>query len=404
MQSQPDAREDVYFVLTSLAHVTVTVAFGMLLNLPRFAYPGPLVIAFAVTSKSFALFAGENERFFTHLRWAAVPLAVASVAILAFLPPLFWILGGVVMLLYWNYPRSLRAREKSPFDVLFHGGRYSILFWMGYSGQVDLGAIVGASLVFLFGVAGELLVGLRSTANWKTTASRLGIQRTARLVNVLAFVLIVLGSLVFSTVIDFPLIVGGYGIPVPLLIGVCIALFITRPVSRHKNHVAPLSVRKREVLVLAVVGLIILGIPLGARVNLSQTTPVLNYRVNVVMQTIATGPHPWDVQWIVFDYRNSENYYYILLHTNGYLELSRYVNGTAETDLAYVQTGLSPFASNDYQITVDNATVQVSIDGHQYISLALAETGSEVLVSQSSPKTNYWFLYVSSFSVTPISS
>lgn len=404
LQSKPDAREDVYFVLTSLAHVAVTVVFGMFLNLPRFEYPGPLIILFAVASKSFALFAGENERFFAHVRWAAIPLAVVSLVILAFLPPLDWLLGGVVMLLYWNYPRALRAREKSPLDVLFHGGRYSILFWMGYSGQVAPVALIGASLVFLFGVSGELLVGLRTRTNWKTTASRLGTARTVRLVNVAAFLLIVLGSLIFSSVIDFPLMVGGFGIPVPLLVGICVAAFIVRPVSHRKSTAAPLSVRRREVLVLALVGLVILGLPLGARVDISQNTPGANYRVNVTMQLIATGPHTWDGQWIVFDYQNPENYYYVLLHTNGNLELSRYVNGTTQSDLAYVQTGLSPFASQDYQITVDGGTVQVSIDGHQYINSPVQDSGGAVLVSQFSPKTNYWVVYVSSFSVTSVSS
>src|SRR5579863_1170052 len=110
LQNKPDAREDVYFVLTSLAHVVATVLFGMLLNLRQF--PGFLIVAFALSSKCFALFAGANERFFVRLRWAAVPLAAISFAILAFQPPEYWVLGGAVMLLYLNYPLLLKAREK----------------------------------------------------------------------------------------------------------------------------------------------------------------------------------------------------------------------------------------------------------------------------------------------------
>lgn len=402
MQSQPDVREDVYFVFTSLAHVVVAVLFGMLINLSQF--PGLLIIAFAITSKTFALFAGENERFFTHVRWAAPPLALVSVVILAFLPPLYWVLGGAVLLLYWNYPRALRARERSPLDILFHGTRYAILFWLGYAGRVDAIALAGASIVFLFGVSGELLVGLRSTAKWRTTASRLGILNTVRVVNVLAFMLILLGSLVFAEEVNFPLEVGGFGIPVPFLIGLVMAVFIVQPVSRHRSWSAPLSVRRREVLVLLVLGLFLVGVPLGTRVNLVRTAPDTNYQVNVDMRTIVTGPQSWDGQWIIFDYQNSSNYYYVLLHTDGNLEVSRFVDGTAETHLAYLQTGLSPFNSNDYEISVSDGTAQVSIDGHLYASIALQQEGGSVRISQTFPRPNFWVVYVSDFSISPVGS
>lgn len=400
MQNQPDGREDVYFVLTSLAHVVATILFGELLNLPQF--PGLLVIAFAVSSKSFALFAGENERFFKHLRWAALPLGALSLGILIFLPPVDAILGVAIMLLYISYPRLLKARERSPLDILFHGSRYALLFWLGYGGGVTAASAAGASVVFLFGVAGELLVGLRSNGKWKTTASIIGVTNTVRLVYVLAFALILLASFLVSQVIDFPLEVGHVGIPFPLLMGVVIAIFITRPVSRGRSWSAPLSVRRREVLVIAVVILLFVGVPLVTRVDLSATASAPNYTATVAMQTYVDGPHSWDGQWIIFNYQGPGNYYYILLHTDGNLEVSRYVNGTNQQHLAYVQTGLSPFDRHVYQITVDDGRLQVAIDGDQYISLPIGAQGGQVTVSQSFPRQNFWVVSVTEFKVSAI--
>ena len=148
MQHKPDAREDVYFVLTSFAHVIITVLFGFLLNPVHF--PTVLVITFAISSKAFALFAGENDRFFVHLRWASVPLAALSLVILPFLPPIDAVIGAVVMVLYLNYPHLVKAREKSPLDVIFHGLRYALLFWLGYNGPLTLAGATGVLVVFLF--------------------------------------------------------------------------------------------------------------------------------------------------------------------------------------------------------------------------------------------------------------
>jgi hypothetical protein len=401
LQNKPDAREDVYFVATSLAHVVATVLFGELLNVPK--SPGLLIIAFAVSSKSFALFAGENDRFFAHLRWGAVPLAALSLIILVFLPPVDMVLGLAVMLLYVNYTRLLKAREKSPFDILFHGSRYAILFWLGYGGALNAISLAALSVVFLFGVAGELLVGLRSNDKWKTTASLIGITRTVRLVNILTFALILLGSFIVSQAVDFPLELGRVGIPIPLLMGLVIAIFITGPVSRSRSWSAPLSVRRREVLVLAVVVLLLVSVPLLTRVNLSQTAPAPNYTVTVAMQTFVTGQHPWEDQWIIFNYQNPKNYYYTLLHTDGILELSRDVNGTS-TNVADVQTGLSPFNRNVFQITVNDGVVQISVDGHEYISAPIQQQGGEVMVSQTFPRPIFWVVSVTEFKVSAVSS
>ena len=147
------------------------------------------------------------------------------------------LLGAVVMVLYLMYPRILKARERSPFDVLFHGSRYTIIFWLGYAGPVAAVSVSAAVIVFLFGVSGELLVGLRNAGRWgRTTASRLGVPNTVMIVSILSFVLILLASILFSQIVDFPLLVGSVAIPVPLIVGVIMAVFLTRPVNTGRSR------------------------------------------------------------------------------------------------------------------------------------------------------------------------
>jgi hypothetical protein len=401
LQHRPDAGEDVYFVLTSFAHVVLAVLFGVLLNLSQF--PALLVLSFALSSKAFALFAGENERFFVHVRWAAIPLAALSLAILLFLPPMDMILGVAVMLLYINYPHLIKARESSPLDILFHGLRYGLLFWLGYVGPATLASVTALAVIFLFGVSGELLVGLRGQGAWRTTASRLGAASTVRIVNTLTFALVLLGSLLFSQEVNFPLVLAGREVPIPLLVGVLLAVFIMRPISLPRSRRAPLSVRRREVVAIALVGLVLVSTPLLTGVELERTLPQPNYTVTVGMQTFVTGPNPWDGEWLVFNYQNSKNFYYLVMHTDGTLELARYVNGTKEPALEEAQTGLSPFSLNHYQITVLDGELTVSVDGRQYMSVQIENPGGDFIISQTSPDPNLWVVRVTELQVTAAS-
>jgi hypothetical protein len=357
-------------------------------------------VAFAVCSKIFALVIGENKRLFAHSRWAALPLAVLSLLTLLLLSPPEAVMGVIVMLLYLSYPQLIRAREKSPLDVLFHGTRYAFLFWMGYYGGLSLLGITAVSMVFLFGVAGELLVGLKSDPEWRTTASRLGTQATVRIVNLLIPALIVLGSFLFSLEVNFPLLVGAVAVPVPLLFGIAVAAFVTLPISLGKSHHAPISVRKRELIALLICMMVVVGVPLGTRVDLSQSTPQPNYTVNVGMQTFVTGPHVWDGQWIIFNYSNKQNFYYILLYTNGTLELGGYVNGTHEGHLQRTSTNYSPFRWHDYQISVVNGEASISIDGSQVMRAPIQNPVGEAMVTQTFPGTNIWVVTVSQFQVS----
>ena len=100
------------------------------------------------------------------------------------------------------------------------------------------------------------------------------------------------------------------------------SLFITQPVSIGKSHHAPISVRKREIVAILLCAVLV-STPRSDEGRPQQTAPQPNYTVTVGMQTIVTGPNSWDGQWIIFNYPNPRNFYYILLHTDGTLELAR---------------------------------------------------------------------------------
>ena len=95
---------------------------------------------------------------------------------------------------------------------------------------------------------------------------------------------------------------------------------------------------------------IFVAIPLSTRVNLTGTAQGPDYTVKVGMQTIVTGPRTSDGQWITFNYGGPNDYYYLLLHTDGVLELSRDANGTFYKHLDDVQTDPpSPFNWHEYR-------------------------------------------------------
>jgi hypothetical protein len=122
--------------------------------------------------------------------------------------------------------------------------------------------------------------------------------------------------------------------------------------------------------------------------------------VNVGMRTFVSGPHTWDGQWIIFNYSNKGNFYYILLHTNGTLELGRYVHGSQQPNLQDVGTGYTPFQWHEYEIQVVNGEATISIDGNQVMKVPIQNPGGEALITQTFPSTNIWVVSVTQFQVS----
>lgn len=392
--------EDIVFISTSFVHVLLTVLLAQLvsgaasLNLP--------VVAFALASKAFALAVGERERVLTKARRASLPLALLSLLLLLPLPPLDIVLGFAILLLYLTYPALIRARERPPLDILYHGSRYALLFLFGHAGQpfTDL-TMMGVLLLFLFGVSGELLAGLgASRPVSRSTASLLGPRPTRLLVATLIFTATLLGGLLFSHLFDLPLQVG-VSLPIPLILSLPLALYISRPVVRGVASPGGV-VRRRELVLSTLMVVAILLVPPLTRVDINLNTPGEDHSVIVVMKTLVAGRWSWDVPWIIFDFRDEGNYYYLLLHKGGLLELSRVSDGRRELFLAAAQTHLSPFDWHEYRIDLAGGQIKVLIDGAEYLRFEGRVPGGLVKVSNTSPRGAFWFAWIAEAKSLPL--
>ncbi len=92
------------------------------------------------------------------------------------------------------------------------------------------------------------------------------------------------------------------------------------------------------------------------------------YRVTVRMRTIEPGPKPWSVGRVLFRYRNPGDYYYLLLHQTGLLELGRERNGRHEPGLARARTQASPADWHVFAITAAGNRISAALDGRPVLS------------------------------------
>jgi hypothetical protein len=91
------------------------------------------------------------------------------------------------------------------------------------------------------------------------------------------------------------------------------------------------------------------------------------YSFSVKVTTVIAGRNSWEVPWIWFAFKDEKNSYYLLLHSNGVLELSRITNGVRIVGLAFVNTSLTPFEGHIFEVNVKNTKVEVYVDNVQYV-------------------------------------
>jgi hypothetical protein len=107
----------------------------------------------------------------------------------------------------------------------------------------------------------------------------------------------------------------------------------------------------------------------------------------VGIRTFIAGPHSWDVPWIVFDYVNQDNYYYVVFHKDGTLELSQKIDGQLRLYVSWCATPLTPFEWNNFQIDLNATTVTVKLDGKYQLTTTreLAAETSSIIISPTTP-------------------
>ena len=97
-----------------------------------------------------------------------------------------------------------------------------------------------------------------------------------------------------------------------------------------------------------------------------------SFHVTLRMRTVTPGGETWNVGRVLFKYQNDDNYYSLLLHTNGAVELAQKYRGSWHPYLDSASSGLDPLDCHEVTVTVnevDSQThiIQAYLDGTQFI-------------------------------------
>lgn len=392
--------------ISSIMHVLLAVFAGYLVSALVSGQPtiDPLVFVFVAVSKLFAV-AFKDDRSASKKRrmYSAVGLAMLFPLLLGL--TLFEFVMGVLILALYSLQPFVDGR--APFDVVHHVLRYIVIFVFGYGSQAFFNG-TGLLTIFAitsFSVAGELLAGLgRSNYGCGSAASLLGIRRSLIIVVSSIFTGSLMAALVFNSLFDFPIQIFGASFPFYIIPALAIDLFITAPLVKVLigRSVDPFRlIRRKELIVVLVASLSILVVFQAGKVSAPVTVNSRSYSFDVGIRTFIAGPHDWDVPWIVFDYVDENNYYYVVFHKDGVLELSQMVNGETLHYVSFAETDLTPFQWHSFHILVNETTVVVTLDEVHQLSTTrrLVSDPSSVKVQILHP-TVFWVACSCSLSVS----
>jgi len=384
--------------LSSVVHVLLTVFFGYLISLrptisPTISLTFCLASVFAVTSKLITIISAEGRNASKKTRIYSTIALVLLIPLLTQLSSFEIIMGVLILMLYSLYPI---CNGRAPFDVMHHALRYIFLFLLGYGSQPfwNETALMTILAIVLFSLAGELFAGLgKGSDSIKSAASLLGIKRSLAAIISLIFIASLIASFVFNNMFEFPIQFNGTLVPFYVIPALVLDLFLTKPLSEKlsETHVEAFHLmRRKEVAAMVVISLLILVVFQTGRIGTRVTVNSRDYSFDVGIRTFIAGPHSWDVPWIVFDYVNEDNYYYLVLHKDGILELSQKIDGQYRQYISSCATRLTPFEWHDFQIVLNETTVAVKLDGEYQVTSSRhleAETSS-IIISPSIPNPN----------------
>jgi hypothetical protein len=348
---------------------------------------------FVVTSKLFAMMFSEDRNASKKTRFYSTIALAALIPLLTQLSSFEIIMGVLILVLYALYPI---CNGRAPFDVIHHALRYVLIFILGLGSQAfwNETALLAILAIVLFSAAGELFAGLgKSTDSIKSAASLLGIKRSLAAVISLIFIASLIASFVFNNMFEFPIIFDGTFVPFYIIPALALDLFLTKPLMEKLNetHVGAFHLmRRKEVAAMVFISLLILVVLQIGRIGTNVTVNSRDYSFDVGIRTIIAGPHSWDVPWIVFNYVNEDNYYYVVFHKDGILELSQKIDGQYRQYIASCATQLTPFEWHDFQIALNETTVTVKLDGEYQITSPrqLMAENSSIIISPSIPNPN----------------
>ena len=373
---------------SSIVHVFWTVLFGYLVS-SRLAI-SPLVFVFVVMSKLFSMMFAEDRDASKKTRVYSTIALASLIPLLIILTPFEIIIGVLILLIYSIYPI---CSGKAPFDAMHHATRYILIFILGYGSLrlFNATALLGMLAIVLFSFAGELLAGLgRNNDSGKSVATFLGVKKSLTTIILLIFIASVMMSFIFNYLFEFPIQINKIFIPFYIIPALATDLYIARPLikARSEKRVDPFHlIRKKEVIVIGVILLLILVMFQTGRTSTQMAVTSRDFSFDVHIRTIIAGTYSWDVPWIVFDYTNEDNYYYVVFHTNGVLELSQKIDGQYLRYVSSVKTQLTPFQWNTFHIVLNETTVMVRLDGEYQVTTPrrLEPDTSSVIISPTMP-------------------
>lgn len=388
---------------SSIVHVLLTALLGCLISIGQAI--NPLVLVFAVTSKLFAMMFAEDRSVSKKRRiYSTIALAM-PIFLLIGLSSFQVIMGVLILILYSLYPIF---DGKTPLDVTHHAVRYVLIFILGYGSLTVLNekALPALLAIVFFSVAGEILAGLRKGGvSSGSAASFLGTKISSIVVISSVFIGSIIAAFVLNSLFEFPIQVNGTFVPFYIIPALVLDLFVTKPLMRmpSKKQVDAFHlIRRKEAIVIVVMSLLILVTLQTGRTGTTVAVTSKNFSFDVHIRTIIAGRNSWDVPWVVFDYTNENNYYYVVFHKDGVLELSQKMDGQYLKYASSVKTQLTPFQWHTFHVVLNETTVTVGIDGEYQVATPrrLVADTSSVIISPTVPHpTGIWIVCMYSISI-----
>ena len=362
--------------VSSTLHVLLTVFAGYLVAFlisTRPAIIDLLVFVFAAASKLLALVFTENKNASGKTRVHSTVALAALFPLLLGLTAFEMVTGVLILMLYAVYPL---VDGKAPFDITHHMLRYVFIFILGYGSLAFFNktALLAISAIAVFSVAGELLAGLRkNNGASRNAASFLGIKKSLIVIVFSVFMASLMAAFAFNDLFEFPVQISEAVFPFYIIPALAMGLFLMMPLRKalKDKRLDPFQLmRRKELIFILVASLSILVVFQIERMDTVVAVDSRDYSFDVGIRTFIAGPHDYDVPWIIFDYVNENNYYYVVFHKSGVLELSQVMNGEILNYESSVKTCLSPFQWHNFHVLLNDTTVVVTLDGEYEVSTA----------------------------------
>lgn len=307
----------------------------------------------------------------------AIMFLAVSVFLLMLLPFRIIPLGIAGLLLSSTYSWGIRAKFRPLLDVIYHASMCTLPFVMGYLlyRPFDENCLLGSFAICTTGALAELMQELRDydfdDAWGKTSATVLGKKKSLASCLVLIFVSVFLVYIIIDRTLFFSFNILGLNVPFQLVLLPPFSLILMKPlVSGMSREESQESVykrfRKRKLVIFTVVLFSSVALIVYTSQNsLDIAINTKNYSFDLELRTLVAGRKDSDVPWIMFDYVDQNNFYYLILHTNSILELGHTVDGQYEGYITSVKTSRNPFQSNEFHISLNETTILITLD-NQY--------------------------------------